>query len=112
MRTKAILFIVVALLVLPNIADAQNWILRARAIGVEPNDSGQEIGETGSEVAVDSAYTLELDITYMLNTHFGIEVIAATAKHDLAAAGGALNGADLGCRRRRPSSGTRLPGDC
>ena len=106
MRMKAILFIMVAVLVVPNIADAQNWILRARVIGVQPNDSSQQIGETGSEVAVDSATTLELDITYMLSTNFGIEVIAATTKHDLTAAGGALNGASLGSVKVLPPTAT------
>ncbi len=106
MRLKAFFIIMAALLVIPNVADAQNWILRARVISVDPNDSSQQIGETGSEVAVDSATTLELDVTYMLSKHFGIEVIAATTKHDLAAAGGALNGANLGSVKVLPPTAT------
>jgi outer membrane protein len=73
---------------------------------VDPNDSSQQIGETGSEVAVDSATTLELDVTYMFSSHFGLEVIAATTKHDLAAAGGALNGANLGSVKVLPPTAT------
>jgi len=85
-----------ALLLIPNIGAAQDWILRARVIDIDPDVTSQEIGDTGSAVAVDSAYTLELDVTYMFNKSVGLEVIAATAEHDLAASGGALNGADLG----------------
>ena len=106
MRVKALFLIVVVLLVVPAVADAQNWILRARAIGVMPNDSSQEIGETGSEVAVDDAYTLELDITYMFSKSLGLEVIAATTGHDLTAAGGALDGADLGSVKVLPPTAT------
>ena len=67
-----------------------------RGISVDPNDSSEDIGETGSTVAVDSAVTVEVDVTYMFAPSLGIELIAATTGHDLTASGGALNGADLG----------------
>lgn len=96
MRTKMFLVIMIVVLVVPTVADAQSWILRARAISVQPNDSSGEIGDFGSYVAVDSATTLEVDITYMFSDQIGLEVIAATTKHDLSATGGALDGASLG----------------
>jgi outer membrane protein len=86
----------IAMLAMPVAADAGDWILRLRAINVDPNESSDEIGATGSEVAVDSATTLEVDVTYMFSNNFGVEVIAATTKHDLSATGGDLNGASLG----------------
>jgi outer membrane protein len=96
MRAKTLLIVLAALLAMPVAADAGDWILRLRAISVNPNDSSDEIGDTGSEVAVDSATTLEVDVTYMFSNNFGVELIAATTKHDLNATGGALNGASLG----------------
>lgn len=96
MRTRVLLIVLIAALVMPAAADAGDWIVRLRAINVDPNESSEKIGDTGSEVAVDSATTAEVDVSYMFNNNFGIEVIAATTKHDLAASGGALAGANLG----------------
>lgn len=96
MRTKALLIIMIATIAVPLTADAGDWILRARVINVDPNESSEEIGDFGSTVAVDSATTLEVDVTYMFVKSFGLELIAATTSHDLAASGGALSGADLG----------------
>jgi len=96
MRTRTVLLVLAALLVVSTAADAQDWILRVRAIAVEPNDDSEQIGDTGSEVAVDSANTIEVDLTYMFTKRLGLEVIAATTKHDLSATGGAVGGADLG----------------
>ncbi len=72
------------------------WIARFRLISVSPDDSSDAIGNTGSKVDVDSDFVPEFDITYMLNEHWGLELIAATSEHDLSAKGGDLNGADLG----------------
>ncbi len=46
MRTKAFLIIMIALLVVPAVADAQNWILRARYIAVNPKDSSASAAVT------------------------------------------------------------------
>ena len=102
MGKKTLLIIVAVLLAVPTVADAQDWVLRVRAIAVEPNDSSDQIGDTGSEVAVDSATTIEVDVTYMLSKRLGLELIAATPKHDLSASGGALSGADLGSVKLLP----------
>jgi len=72
------------------------WIVRGRVITVAPNEDSTQIGATGSEVAVDDAWVPELDLTYMFNPNWGLEVIAATSPHDLTATGGALDGADAG----------------
>lgn len=96
MRKKALLIIMIATIAMPLTADAGDWIVRARVINVDPNESSEEIGGFGSTVAVDSATTLEVDVTYMFVKNFGLELIAATTKHDLSASGGDLAGADLG----------------
>jgi len=96
MRTKVLLIVMIVAIAMPLTADAGDWILRARVINVDPNESSEEIGDFGSTVAVDSATTLEVDVTYMFVKNFGLELIAATTKHDLSAAGGDLAGADVG----------------
>ena len=77
-------------------ANAGDWLGRLRVLNISPDDSSGTILDTGTGITVDSAYTLELDLTYMFNDTWGLEVIAGTAEHDLATAGGALGGADAG----------------
>lgn len=96
MRTRALLFVMIAMLAIPAAAASGDWIVRLRGIEIDPNDSSEQIGDTGSEVGVNSQFTLEIDVTYMLSRSFGLELIAATARHDLSATGGALAGAELG----------------
>lgn len=45
---------------------------------------------------MDSAVVPEVDLTYMFNPRWGVEVVAATAQHDLATSGGAIGGLDAG----------------
>lgn len=97
MTKKACLVFALMLLVLPAVAQAQeSWIFRVRAIDIAPDSSSSEILNTGTSVDVDSAWTLEVDLTYMFSEHVGLELIAATAKHDLSTTGGVLGGADAG----------------
>jgi outer membrane protein len=96
MKFKALIIVLIAMLAMPVAADAGDWIVRLRGISVNPNDSSDEIGDFGSEVSVDSAATLEVDVTWMFANNFGLELIAATTKHDLAASGGDLAGASVG----------------
>ncbi len=97
MAKKACLVFALMLLVLPAVAQAQeSWIFRVRAIDVAPDSSSSEILNTGTSVDVDSAWTLEVDLTYMLSEHVGLELIAATSNHDLSTTGGVLGGADAG----------------
>ena len=93
---RVALGMVLVMFLAPAVTDAGDWILRLRAISIDPNESSEEIGELGSEVAVDSATVPEVDITYMFTERLGLEVVAAIADHDLSATGGAVNGADLG----------------
>ncbi|MFO1308826.1 MAG: OmpW family outer membrane protein [Burkholderiales bacterium] len=67
-------------------ADAQNWLVRGRAIGVLPDASSSLSG-----LDVDDAYTVELDLSYFFTKNIAVEVIAATARHEVT-----LNGTSLG----------------
>lgn len=96
MKKSIILIALFAMIAAPVVADAGEWIVRARVINVAPNESSDPIYSFEGEVAVDDATTLEVDVTYMMSKHFGLELIAATTKHDLSAAGGALDTASLG----------------
>ncbi len=96
MKQRAFIVAALLLLVLPSMATAQGWIVRARGISVSPNDSSDTITGTGTEVTVDSDVVPELDFTYMLNPTWGLELILATSNHDLATSGGALGGLDAG----------------
>jgi len=63
-----------------------NWMVGLRGIGIYPNDES-----TISGVSVDSAWTVELDFTYFFNPNVAVELIAATAKHQVN-----LNGQEIG----------------
>ncbi len=90
------LFLILGLILIPSVTYAGDWIVRLRVINIDPNESSDKIGETGTEVAVDSATVPEVDVTYNFTKRLGLELVAAIADHDLNASGGALNGADLG----------------
>lgn len=67
----------------PLKAEAGDWILRARAIAVVPQDSSGGIQPTfpNEGVSVKTAYAPEVDVTYMVTNNIGLELIAATTKH-------------------------------
>jgi outer membrane protein len=76
----------------PALADAGDWLVRARGIAIATDDdSGRirlETGGTstpldGSGVGVDTAVVPELDVTYMVTDRIGIEAIAGIAIHDV-----------------------------
>lgn len=85
-------------------AEAGDWIVRVRAIDVSPTDSSSEVevGGTngvggsfvpGSGVGVSSSVVPELDITYMLTPHWGVELILGMSQHDVDPQGAGLIGA-------------------
>ncbi len=77
-------------------ASAGDLFWRVRAIYISPDESSETILDSGSEVAVDSQLAPEFDVTWMFARHWGMELVLATARHDLAAKGGALDKANLG----------------
>ncbi len=66
-----------------------DWLFRVRGIDVIPNDSSSEITPAGraavpgSEVSVNSAATVEGDITYMATDSIGMELIVANTRHTI-----------------------------
>jgi outer membrane protein len=102
--TNIVKIIFISLLILCNGVSAEqgDWLLRARGIGITPNDDSSLISLdgtnlTGSSVSVSTQVVPELDITYMLRDNIGIELIAAVANHDikLQGPGAALSGLGL-----------------
>ena len=77
--------------------EAGDWVVRGRIINVNPNDDSGEIKANGMPLAgtsgivgVNDDTTLELDFTYMLDPHWGMELILATTKHKADAAGATI----------------------
>lgn len=84
MRTSIILGFVSALaMTTPALAEQGDFLVRARAILVAPNeDSGPVLPSfPGGKVAVDNSVMPEVDFTYMVTDHIGAELILATTKH-------------------------------
>jgi outer membrane protein len=95
----------VLLLAVPLFVAAQDdmgWIIRVRGISINPNDSSSAIIGTGTRVAVDSKVVPELDFTFKFNKQFGMELVLATARHDLKTEGGLLGGVSAGSVRILP----------
>jgi outer membrane protein len=59
----------------------ERFQIRARAIGVLPDDSSSV--NIGGDVDVGDAVTPEVDLTYFITPHIAVEAIAATAQHSL-----------------------------
>ena len=84
--------------------EAGDWLIRARAINVNPNDHSGNLYVTpakinlGEGVTVDSDTVPELDITYMITPHWGVELILGYSDHDVDTQNPAktASGADLG----------------
>ncbi len=72
--------------------EAGDWLVRGRIINVNPNDDSGLISLNGSPVAgsgvtVDSDTVPELDITYMVDRNWGVELILGYSSHDVTATG-------------------------
>ena len=73
-----------------------DFLVRARAIWVDPNDSSGSVNTIpDSKVRVGSAWTGELDFTYMWTRHIGLELILAATEHEIKGAK-ALDGIKVG----------------
>jgi len=100
---KKLLVAVVALLGLSNFAMAQDapadnggtWQFRLRGIVISPDESA-DIEAIGGDVDISTAVVPELDITYLFNENWSMELILGTAKHDVKAVETAAGEIDLG----------------
>ena len=67
-------------------AEDPNWMVRLRAIDVDPNASSSISG-----LDANSQWAPELDFTYFFNKNVSAELVLATTRHEIT-----LNGASLG----------------
>ncbi len=65
-----------------DFADKERWIIRTRAINVNPDEDSTVTGLT-ADVTADDATVPEFDFTYFFSDHIGAELILATAKHEM-----------------------------
>ncbi len=77
------------------------WVFRGTLAYVQPNDdSGDVLGNDG--VSVDAGLGLGLSFTYMMDQHWGIEILAASPfSHEITGTG-ALDGLDIGETKQLP----------
>lgn len=66
-------------------AEAGDWLVRLRAIGVVPTDESNGISPdlTTGRLEAQPAVVPELDFTYMATENIGLELILATTPHDV-----------------------------
>lgn len=69
----------------PAQAEQGDVLLRGRAILVAPTEdsSGIEPAFPNDEVSVSDSFAPEVDVTYFVTDNVGLELIAATTKHDV-----------------------------
>lgn len=72
-----------------------DWVFRLRALGVAPNESAT-ITPIGGDVAIDTSYVPELDISYFFTDHIAAELILGVTPHDVMAVNTAAGNIDLG----------------
>jgi outer membrane protein len=74
----------------PAYAKAGDILLRGRVIQVHPLEDSTDVlpAFPDEEVKVSNAWTLEVDGTYMVTDHIGVELIAATTKHKVSGKSG------------------------
>lgn len=78
-----------------DFTDKERWIIRARALMVEP-DEDASISSIGGTVDIDEQYVPELDFTYFFTKNVAAELILATTPHDVTAINTAAGQVDLG----------------
>lgn len=74
---------------------AGDWIIRARGLGVLPDESSS-ITVIGGKANAENTIVPELDFTYFVTDHVALELIAAITKHKVDARGTTLGTVPLG----------------
>lgn len=91
-RKKSLVSLFAALAVTATVTpalayEAGDLIVRGRVISVDPQDDSSAISingaSVGSSATVDSDIMPELDFTYMLDPHWGLELILAYTEHEV-----------------------------
>ncbi|WP_298925160.1 OmpW family outer membrane protein [uncultured Allomuricauda sp.] len=75
--------------------NGSKWQFRLRGIVVTPDESA-DIDAIGGDASISTAFVPELDISYFFNENWSVELILATAKHDVEAVGTSVGDIDLG----------------
>ncbi len=70
-------------------------MIRVRGIAVSPDETLDANGVAGEDADISTAYVPEIDFTYFFTDNLAVELIAATARHEVDGTG-SLNGVDLG----------------
>ena len=99
---KSILALLIASFVLPGAAMAQEspWLVRARAVHIDPADKSDPIGGVGASdrLHVSDKWIPEVDISYFFTPHWAAELILTyPQKHTVT-----LDGASIGTFRHLP----------
>lgn len=79
----------IAALASPATAKQGDILVRLRAVLVAPNESSGPVTPSfpGASVGVSNSFAPEIDFTWMATDHIGIELIAATTKHNISGRG-------------------------
>lgn len=73
-----------------------DFLIRASAIGVLPEDMSSSVGVIGGRVKATNQVMPELTFEYFFSDHISLDLIAASTRHELAAEGTALGHVDVG----------------
>ena len=76
-------------------AEDGRWMIRARALGVMPDESSS-ISPIGGHASVNNNVVPELDFTYFFTSNLAAELILATTKHNVKASRTALGDVNAG----------------
>jgi outer membrane protein len=82
---------------LPTTAMAENWMMRVRAIDIMPDVKSSSL----ADLDVSDEWVPEVDFTYFVTPNIGVELILATARHEVE-----LNGTRLGKLNHLPPTVT------
>ncbi len=71
----------------PAVAQAENWMMRVRAIQIAPDVS---TSPTVTGLDVSNEWTPEIDFSYFVTPNIGLELILATQRHEVTVPGNSL----------------------
>lgn len=91
---SATAIIVVALPFAASAKEAGDWLVRARAIYVTPDESADI--SIGGKPAIDNSVMPELDFSYFFTDNIAVELILAVTPHDVGAVGTDIGDVDAG----------------
>ena len=72
-----------------------DFMIRLRGLAIVPKDNAR-INAIGGNTEISDEYVPEIDFSYFVTSHIALELIAATARHDVKAVDTALGDLDLG----------------